>query len=276
MRTSRGIIAAAALAAVAACTSSAPVNAGTGCPAPIPVAHRGESSQAPEETGPAFVAAAKSGVKVIETDIRFTRSNVAVLFHDATVDRTTNGTGNVSNYYWSDLAKLDAGRWFSPAYTGTHPISFWQQLALLKPYSGVTVVPELKDYPTTAQLTNVSNAINTYSMASRTVVQSFYAADLTKFHAINPGVPLALTTSTTPADPVAALRAAGATYWLPNEDNITQAQVDAAHAAGVKVWPWTADTLADWDRLTTLGVDGILTNRAAQYAGWTMAKCGSA
>lgn len=274
MRNRTLTIAAAALAAVAACTSSAPATSATGCPAPTAVAHRGESSQAPEETGPAFVAAAKSGTKVIETDIRFTKSGVAVLFHDATVDRTTNGTGNVSNFYWGDLAKLDAGRWFSPAYAGTHPISFWQQLALLKPYTGVTVVPELKDYPTTAQLTNVSNAINTYGMASRTIVQSFYAADLAKFHAINPTVPLALTTSATPADPVAALQAAGATYWLPNKDNITQAQVDAAHAAGIKVWPWTADTLADWDHLTSLGVDGVLTNRAAEYRGWSMARCG--
>src|SRR5690349_4403615 len=62
-----------------------------GCPAPIAIAHRGESSLAPEETAPAMTAAVKGGAKVVEMDIQWTRSTVAVLMHDSTVNRTTTG-----------------------------------------------------------------------------------------------------------------------------------------------------------------------------------------
>jgi glycerophosphoryl diester phosphodiesterase len=196
--------------------------------------------------------------------------------HDGTVDRTTNGSysGAVSSLYYSQLETLDAGSWFSGIYRGTRVPSFVTELKYVKPYAGVNVMPELKGAPTTSQLTTVSNAIKTY-MPTRTVVQSFSSTNLTRFHAINPAVPLALTTDATPADPVAALRAARATYWLPNKAKITAAQVSAVKAAGIKVMPWTADSTVDWQTLSEWGVDGILSNKAVQYTGWAAARCGT-
>lgn len=253
-------------------SSSAGEAAGT---CPIAVAHRGESASAPEETGPAFVAAGKGGAKAIEMDIRFTRDNVPVLFHDPTVDRTTTSTGYVSSFYFYQINRMDAGHDFNPGYDGIHPYSLNNALWKIAPFSGIMVIPELKTNATTSQLTTVANTITARGMTSRTIVQSFYASYLLKFHAIAPTVKLALTTDTEPADPVAAVKAAKATYWLPNYLKLTPEHLLAAHAAGIKVFPWTVDDPAAWEKLTVLGVDGILTNRSSRFVGWSIARCGA-
>lgn len=82
------------------------------------VAHRGNDWLAPENTMSAFYAAKMIGFPYIETDIRWTSDDEMVLLHDATLDRTSNGSGNVSDYTLADLRKLDFGSWFSPNFTG--------------------------------------------------------------------------------------------------------------------------------------------------------------
>ena len=72
-------------------------------------AHRGWCSKYPENTIEAIRAAVELGVDQIETDIRVTKDGELVLMHDATVDRTTNGTGKVIDYTLEELRQLDAG-----------------------------------------------------------------------------------------------------------------------------------------------------------------------
>lgn len=80
---------------------------------PPPIAHRGDSARAPENTLPAFRKALALGVQRLELDVRFTVEGTPVLLHDPTVDRTTNGTGEVAAMNLSDVRALDAGTWFS-------------------------------------------------------------------------------------------------------------------------------------------------------------------
>src|SRR5687767_13229007 len=84
----------------------------------VAIAHRGFSSQAPENTLAAFDLALRNGFANIELDVQLTRDKVPVVLHDAKVERTTNGTGEVSNFNLADLRRLDAGSWFSPKYKG--------------------------------------------------------------------------------------------------------------------------------------------------------------
>lgn len=86
----------------------------------FPIAHRGFSSQAPENTLAAFDLALESGFDNIELDVQLTSDKVPVVIHDATVDRTTNGDGAVSSFTLAELRKLDAGSWFDKKYTGEH------------------------------------------------------------------------------------------------------------------------------------------------------------
>ena len=78
------------------------------------IAHRGFSSQAPENTLAAFDLALASGFRNIEFDVHLSSDGVPVVIHDPTVNRTTDGTGKISKMPISVIRELDAGSWFSP------------------------------------------------------------------------------------------------------------------------------------------------------------------
>ena len=82
------------------------------------VAHRGGESHAPENTFAAFDNVPSLGTNWVESDLRISADGEVVLIHDATVDRTTDGTGAVCEMTVAELEILDAGSWFSPQYTG--------------------------------------------------------------------------------------------------------------------------------------------------------------
>ena len=84
---------------------------------PILLAHRGLVRHAPENTLPGFAAAIELGLS-IELDLYQTRDEYLVIIHDETVDRTTDGTGEVINMTLAEIRKLDAGSWFDPRFTG--------------------------------------------------------------------------------------------------------------------------------------------------------------
>jgi len=81
---------------------------------PLVIAHRGDSSNIPENTIQAFKDAFELGVDCLETDVHITKDDQFVLFHDDAVDRTTEAKGLVSSFTLSELKKLDAGYHFQP------------------------------------------------------------------------------------------------------------------------------------------------------------------
>ena len=78
-------------------------------------AHRGDSYNCFENTMDAFRAAVEAGADMIETDVRMTKDGLLVLIHDETVDRTTNGSGPVSEMTYEELRQLNAGGIYKPA-----------------------------------------------------------------------------------------------------------------------------------------------------------------
>ena len=86
----------------------------TGC-----CAHRGGTEKTPENTLPAFEAALELCVDMIEFDLRVTADGHVVVMHDATVDRTTDGTGEIANLTLEQIKRLDAGSWHSLRFAGT-------------------------------------------------------------------------------------------------------------------------------------------------------------
>ena len=83
------------------------------------IAHRGEHLKHPENTLPAFQAAIDAGADYFELDVRTTSDGKFVLMHDSTLDRTTNGTGEVHKHTFDEIRALDAGAKFSPSFAGT-------------------------------------------------------------------------------------------------------------------------------------------------------------
>lgn len=82
-------------------------------------AHRGDVSAAPENTIPAFKSAVEKGAPQIEFDVNLSKDGHLVIMHDATLDRTTNGKGKVTDFTFEELRALDAGSWFGPEFKGT-------------------------------------------------------------------------------------------------------------------------------------------------------------
>ncbi|BDH55186.1 hypothetical protein MTP03_01250 [Tsukamurella sp. PLM1] len=78
------------------------------------VAHRGASGEFPEHTMSAFEAAVAEGADAIECDVRLTRDQHLVCLHDRTVERTSDGTGAVSELDLADLKAMDFGSWKRP------------------------------------------------------------------------------------------------------------------------------------------------------------------
>ena len=96
------------------------------------IAHRGYSSTAPENTLPAYILAKEKGFAYAECDVAFTKDGIAVLLHDATIDRTSNGSGNIADLTYEELLQYDFGSWKSSKYAGTKIPTFEEFIALCK------------------------------------------------------------------------------------------------------------------------------------------------
>ena len=81
-------------------------------------AHRGATESHPENTIAAFKEAVRLGAQMIEFDVRMSKDGKLIIMHDATVDRTTNGTGLVEDLTWEEIKILDAGSWKSDEFEG--------------------------------------------------------------------------------------------------------------------------------------------------------------
>jgi glycerophosphoryl diester phosphodiesterase len=83
------------------------------------IGHRGYAARYPENTLPSLLAALDAGARAVEFDVRVAACGTPVLFHDATLERTTSGTGALADHDLGALRSLDAGSWFDPAFAGT-------------------------------------------------------------------------------------------------------------------------------------------------------------
>lgn len=82
------------------------------------IAHRGASAYVPENTLAAVRKAHALGAKWIEFDVMLSGCGEAIIIHDSTLKRTTNGHGRVGKMPYADIIKLDAGSWFAPQFAG--------------------------------------------------------------------------------------------------------------------------------------------------------------
>ncbi len=83
---------------------------------PKVIGHRGAKAYAPENTVESIETAASLGVEWVELDVKLTKDNIPIIFHDEELDRTTNGTGLIAQTNYEDLRDLDAGSWFGDSF----------------------------------------------------------------------------------------------------------------------------------------------------------------
>lgn len=85
---------------------------------PKVIGHRGAKDYAPENTLESIQTAADLGVEWVELDVKLTKDEVPIIFHDDTLDRTTNGAGPVAEIVYEDLKQLEAGSWYGESFAG--------------------------------------------------------------------------------------------------------------------------------------------------------------
>jgi glycerophosphoryl diester phosphodiesterase len=142
---------------------------------PVMIAHhRGANRYAPENTLPAIRTAVALGADYVEIDIRTTKDGQFVLMHDASVDRTTDGTGRVNELTLAEIRTLDAGSWFGKPFAGTRVATLDEALAAFGPRTAVYL--DAKDISPAALLAVVKN----HGLLDRHVVyqSAGYAAKL--------------------------------------------------------------------------------------------------
>lgn len=142
------------------------------------IGHRGAKALYPENTMLSFRKAIELGVDGIEMDINMTSDGHLVVIHDTTVDRTTDGTGKVSDYTLSALKKLDAGSLFASEYAGERIPTFEEYLELVKD-SNLLLNVEIKDYRT-AVTDQTIKLLEDYNLLDACVITCF-DADVTTY-----------------------------------------------------------------------------------------------
>jgi glycerophosphoryl diester phosphodiesterase len=226
-------------------------------------AHRGASVRAPENTMAAFRAAEEDGAQGIELDVHLSRDGVPVVIHDEEVRRTTDGRGPVARLTLQQLRRLDAGRWFAPAFAG-EPIPLLREVL---EWAGdrLRLNLEIKS----AQAAEAVQIALIDHPQCRVLLSSFDHAVLEKVRASNPTQPLAfLLESHFWRRALARAVACQAESFHPRYDLLGQTLVSNCHLQGLKVVPWTIDELSELHKMRRLGVDGLFSNNPLQIRQW--------
>lgn len=82
------------------------------------IGHRGAAAYAPENTIESIHTAADVGAQWVELDVKLTKDDVPIIFHDDTLDRTTNGSGPVAEFTYEEIKQLEAGSWYGDSFAG--------------------------------------------------------------------------------------------------------------------------------------------------------------
>ncbi len=250
-------------------------------PLPRQFAHRGASGTHPENTLASFRTAREEGAEAFELDVHRTADGHVVVFHDPTLERTTDGRGAVAGLTLSELRNLDAGSRFSPDGGRTHPfrgrdVRVPTLREVLEEFPKLPVIIEIKqvDPPLEEDLRDV---IAGSRAEERTLVFSLAQEPLDRYRALDPGQP----TGFGPDDVADFLgrnrdgrwdgyRPPGAAFAVPvawrGIPIVSGPFVEAAHRFGREVYVWTVNEKAEMERLLDLGVDGLISDFPARLA----------
>ena len=208
--------------------------------------------QAPENTLAAFRAAIAAGADMIELDVHLTRDNEVVVIHDDTLERTTNGKGNVAEKTLAELKSLDAGSWFNPRFAGERIPTLAEVLEIARGRILVNIeLKKGKNFPyTMEELADRTLAVvEKAGMTDQVLFSSFDPAAVNRIREKNPRLPIALIVDKPwekPEDPGAGTRypTLNCRTTVLNEENIRR-----AHAGGIQVHVWTVNTQEAMDEV---------------------------
>ena len=256
----------------------------------IAYAHQGGAWEAPSSTLHAIEAAVGAGATGIELDVHATADGQLVVCHDATVDRTTNGSGLIADLPFDALRTLDNAFWWAPGadvtpglepdgypFRGRAPDDRRFRIALLdevlEEYPGVVLNLDIKQTaPVVAPYEQALAAmLRRFRRVDDVIVASFIDSATDAFSSFAPEIPTSAGTvavagffqSVRAGETPAPLRHV-ALQVPASYGNVTLVDlpfVEVAHEQGLAVHVWTVEEEEEMERLCGLGVDGIITDR---------------
>lgn len=240
---------------------------------PLIIGHRGYHSKYPENTICSFQAAADHDAQMIELDVTLTKDRQIVVIHDDTLERTTNGQGAVCDHTLSELQQLDAGCWFHPCFSGERLPLLSEVLDLMCDQLLINI--EIKPYacekgqsPDSIEY-KVMQLVRDRKIVDRILISSFSGDILQRIAQKEKGLSLALLSNTAAnEEAVAFCRKIDAFSWHPAHKIVTADQVNLMQTAGIRVFPFSVDTLSDLQRVIDLGVDGVFTSDPLMVKEW--------
>lgn len=236
------------------------------------IAHRGVPAEAPENTVASFVRAIKIGVEMIEVDVQQTLDGHLVVFHDKTLDRTTDGTGALRDATLDGLKQLDAGGWFSERFRGERIPTLDEVIDILPPETNILLEIKYGSPYQEGIERRLIDFLKERKLLGRVLIKSFDIEVVQSVRSLAPEIPVGISfIFRVPFLSMIVHR------WIRfgdvlDEDvdflhvhrlGVTQSLIEEAHKEGMRVIAWDVNDETTMARLMRMGVDGIETDEAA-------------
>ncbi|MBN1389040.1 MAG: glycerophosphodiester phosphodiesterase [Candidatus Thermoplasmatota archaeon] len=218
------------------------------------IGHRGAAAHGPENTLGTFRKAVELGVDMIEFDVRLCGTGEVVVIHDETVDRTTDGSGRVSDLDLDELRVLDAG-------AGERIPLLSEVLEEFRGRVGLNI--ELKGQGSALAVAELLRGhMNEWPLKEEgLIISSFQPTELFELKEVLEGALIGFLFEDHPLMGMDFAGELGAVYVLPRHDLVDGDMMETARGNGLKVIVWTVNEEASILRMRGLGVDGIITDR---------------
>lgn len=242
------------------------------------IAHRGASALSPENTMVAFKKAQELGVTWIEFDVMLAKCGTPIIFHDESLDRTTNGSGSVADYTFDDLQTLDAGGWFGSDYQDCRIPAFSEVLEWLAA-EGMSANIEVKPLPGQDAITAVSvlEALLPYqgSLNSNVIISSFSVESLKCLHESAASWQLGLLMHEWRSDWWQLVSELECVSVHVNEAILTPDLIAEVKATGRRLLSYTVNSIERAEKFLDVGVDAIFSDLPQGFVEEILAlKCG--
>ena len=238
---------------------------------PKVIGHRGAAGHAPENTFEGIATARQMGLKAVEVDSMLTSDGVAILFHDATLDRTSTGTGRVGDHSLAQLQGLDAGAWFGMGFGGAKIPTLADAIVYatgLDLQMNIEIKPQSGTDEATAR--EIVHIVKSHWPADRPkpLLASFSMAALAAAKAAAPDLPrAAIFAHATPDDWLGQAQPLSPVALHVNKESLDRDTVAAIKQAGYACGSYTVNSRWEAQRLFDAGVDYIFTDAPDEIAG---------
>lgn len=224
--------------------------------------HRGYSGKYPENTMTAFKKAYEVGADGIELDVQFTKDGEIVIIHDETIDRTTNGTGDVRSYTLKELQSFNAATINDTNCKEEYIPTLDEYLNWVKDTGMITNI-ELKTgrYYYQGIEEGTLALVKKYGLEDKIIFSSFNPLSVYKIKQLAPDIPCGLLTEFGGIENAGALcKDFGFEYYHPCWKDITESNLASLKANGIDLNVWTVNDFDSFLKMYEIGVNSIITN----------------